>query len=71
MEINKLLKNIDEYYKSVFEIANRCKEVGLVIYGAGFWGMQTYRIFHKLSVTPFVRMTTWKNRSDISRRMEM
>jgi hypothetical protein len=42
----------EERYNSIFEIVEECKTAGMVIYGAGFWGIQTLRIFNKFGISP-------------------
>jgi len=42
----------DEAYRSIFEIIEQCKKKELIIYGAGFWGIQAYKIFARLKITP-------------------
>ena len=43
---------IAEYYRSVMDIAKKARADGLVLYGAGFWGGITERIFNIFGVSP-------------------
>ena len=54
LERRPLMNATDEYYKSIFEIVEQCKKHGLVLYGAGFWGVQSFRIFNKFDVKPVI-----------------
>lgn len=46
------LPTVSEFYLSIYEIAACAKERGLVLYGNGFWGEVTVRIFSLFSVYP-------------------
>ena len=49
-----LMNATDDYYSSIFEISDHCRKKGLVIYGAGFWGIQMLQIFSKFCIAPLM-----------------
>jgi len=54
--VNIKVSNLKEssFYRSIFEIVEKAREDGLVLYGAGLWGSVTERIFKLFGISPVV-----------------
>lgn len=50
MEI--LTSGVTKFYRSIYYIVDQIREKGLVIYGAGYWGKVSLRIFSLFGISP-------------------